>query len=104
MTEATTLGGTLVNQAIAAPITSVPPASSPQSPASAQTGIDSSFPRTPADPATPPRRRSVRVGARGRSGGKILAPGLLTLHEEHRLPVLRSLVAIAALADPVRIR
>src|SRR5215212_5768797 len=40
ITEATTLGGTLVNQATAAPTTRAPPASRPQNPASAQMGID----------------------------------------------------------------
>src|SRR4051794_21518885 len=101
MTDATTLGGTAVHQAIAAPTTSAAPARSPQSPASAQMGIDTPSDGRPAILPRPVDGAATRAVQRRGSGGKILARGLLTQHEEHRLPVLRSLVAIAALADPV---
>ena len=58
MTDATTFGGTAATQAIRAPMTSAPPPSRPQSPASSQVGIRSS---DVAAPRVPPRLRRSGV-------------------------------------------
>src|SRR3954452_16846631 len=68
MTEATILGGTAMNQAMRAPMTSAPPPSRPHSPASSQVGMKRSLPcAMVAEPRPRPGHRPelARGGGRG---------------------------------------